>query len=274
MIQIRRPLNYQSNLKGIKLSRASTDVSASLGLVNMQTDRVSNSNHSVPHTFLETLTMTSNSLTPRVALGELNTNTHATVSPANTLKQSDKSAITSTIEKSSGDQYLSPTKLRKTSTTPSRQSPKKEKQSLVFEDVQVVGIKRRYQAIDENSASQEHTQRAPGSVRIKKDGSTPDGTSISQSLTGDVSVDAMCVEEQQPDVSPTRDVEESYLSRSASPASSFASEDLSALNDSQNTVITEPDTLVSRVMAPEELRQVCFPISQASHFLTIRSNKK
>lgn len=204
--------------------------------------------------------MTSNTLTPRVALGELNANTHATISPANTLKQSDKSVVTSTIEKCSQDKNLSPSKSRKLSTTPSRQSPKKERVTRVFEDAQVAGTKRRFEDIDENNKSQE-SQRPSLSAQLKKEGSTLDGATSLPLLTENTFIEATDVEELLQDVSPTREVEEFYLSGTASPASSFRSEDLSALNDSQNTIITEPDSPVSQLMSREELRQVRCPPS-------------
>jgi hypothetical protein len=206
--------------------------------------------------------MASNTLKPRVALGSLNINIHSTVSPSNILKTGNAAAPTSNLGKHLGnvDQNTSPTKQHKIPASPTKPSPSNQRPDHLPEEHRLGGAKRRIEALDTSDSLPEPPQKMPGSARIKKANSIQSDServaAVAQGAAAGLVPRFAC--SMRAEVSPTRGSLEESASTSgpASPASSFESDGQSALNDSQNTVLTEPDSPITRVMAPEEIRQV------------------
>jgi hypothetical protein len=184
----------------------------------------------------------------RVALGDLNVNIHRSLSPSPiNINYGTAAATAASLGKRPGSKTSSLPKPQDVLESPILQTFHNSKSPPICGKSRMFGVKRSFEALDEVAGS-------PQATRIKKESNfqrhVQSDTPMLEDYhsTGSVSGGVL-----------QRNSSGSPASGSTSPASSFGGSSLSVLDDSQNTIITEPDSPVARVMALEELRQVRFP---------------
>lgn len=206
--------------------------------------------------------MTSNIVTTRVALGDLNLNSQPSPIGVNHGQPSS-----TTFEKSTG---TTPSPLKSQTlfgaARTAHSNLENYKSTSILTENQFSGTKRSCEVSDEcgkGSPRRQFKKRFGFRTYVQAD---------KVMLAEDFSAGLAPGHPLQRDISGfyQRSVESSASGSTTpdSPASSFGGSCSSILNDSQNTVITEPDSPISRVITTGELRQVRILLRFASPLLT------